>query len=188
MRARIAVASAVTALTLAICGGALTGVGLGGPAIAAAQGTTVCAFSPPGPAVNANTPLMTFPSATGSVQLFRWGSNDVISVAVSATSPVPLTSGQVLVRFGTLTGWDKEVVAHEFCGLGDVGRLFARGGTTNPASLLLSRSFPGSPGADTLIFRKPGFLGWWIDSAHFGVSSFWSAFGGRAITISWLSD
>jgi hypothetical protein len=189
MRRRTAAATAAAALALALaaCGGPFTTAGAG-PERAAAQGTTVCAFSTPGVAVNALAPALSFPTASGSVQLFRWASNDTAMVTVASGAPFALTPGQVLVRFGTQTAWDKELVAREFCGLGDIGRLFAPGGRTNPGSLLINRSFPGSPGADTLVFRKPGFLGWWIDSASFTVSSFWSAFGGRAITITWLSD
>jgi hypothetical protein len=40
-------------------------------------------------------------------------------------------------------------------------------------------------GTDTLVFRKPGFLGVWTDYAHFPPELFWQAFGGTQFIFTW---
>jgi hypothetical protein len=148
-----------------------------------AQADYICASSQPGFALDATAPANTIATSFGRRDTFTWWS-DLVTVDVSAP-PFPLGQNQVLVRFGTRTAWDKEVVARDLC-WGDVGSLYARGNSTNPSTLLVQEVTSPGNGAHTLVLRKQGFFWIWIDSASF--SNFFTAYGGQSITITWWSD
>jgi hypothetical protein len=46
----------------------------------------------------------------------------------------------------------------------------------------------GCDGTDTIVFRKPGFLGIWDNIANFDFALFWTVFGGRRLTFTWIGD
>jgi hypothetical protein len=43
-------------------------------------------------------------------------------------------------------------------------------------------------GADTIVFRKPGFWGIWHDVGHFPATQFWRAYGGTVADFMWSID
>jgi len=46
----------------------------------------------------------------------------------------------------------------------------------------------GCNGADTIVFSKPKTLGAWWDIANFDITDFWTVFGGKRLTFTWVSD
>jgi hypothetical protein len=56
-----------------------------------------------------------------------------------------------------------------------------------PRWMLLEKS-SCREGADTIVFRKPGFLGIWHDVGHVPPELFWQAFGGTVCDFRWAID
>src|SRR5829696_5560613 len=71
-----------------------------------------------------------------------------------------------------------------FC-TGRIASVFQSGTNTTPNRIRLDHAVCWS-GADTIVFRKPGFLGVWHNVGHFGATAFWKAFGGTVADFSWV--
>lgn len=54
-------------------------------------------------------------------------------------------------------------------------------------SMRVSQSVCGST-ADTIVLRKAGFLGIYYDMYHFDLNNFWGLWGGKIVTINWISQ
>jgi hypothetical protein len=93
---------------------------------------------------------------------------------------------QVLIRLANATDWAKEIWAFNLCS-GRLGSVFQEDPNSTPRSMLLSRA-SCREGADSIVFRKPGFFGIWHDVGHFDSGSFWSTFGGTVATFTWTVD
>lgn len=67
----------------------------------------------------------------------------------------PVPSGQVLVGLANQTDWAKEIWTFNLCS-GRLGSVYQEGTNPTARTMLLSRP-SGREGADTIVFRKPGF-------------------------------
>jgi len=103
-----------------------------------------------------------------------------------ATASPPVAKSQVVVGLAKRTSWAKEICAQNFC-TGRIASVFQSGTNTTPNRIRLDHAVCWS-GADTIVFRKPGFLGVWHNVGHFGATAFWKAFGGTVADFSWVFD
>jgi hypothetical protein len=107
-----------------------------------------------------------------------------------ATFNPPVPSNQALVGLANATDWAKEIWAGNLCS-GRIGSVFQSGRNSTPRRMLLTRSFCAE-GTDTIVFRKPGFFGFWHEVGHFppgsGPGAFWRAFGGTWGDYTWTVD
>jgi hypothetical protein len=100
-----------------------------------------------------------------------------------ATFNPPVPRNQALVGLANITGWAKEIWSDNLCS-GRLGSVFQGGVNTTPRRMLLDQASCAN-GADTIVFRKPGFLGIWYDVGHFPPGLFWRAFGGTWGDYTW---
>lgn len=107
-----------------------------------------------------------------------------LSDGASASPPVP--KNQVLVGLASGTSWAKEIWVQNYCS-GRIGSVFQSGTNAIPNRIMLDSPACFS-GADTIVFRKPGFLGIWHDVGYFGTTEFWPAFGGTVADFTWIID
>jgi hypothetical protein len=146
-------------------------------------------FNPP--------PWRTDPSVLPLV--FAWYPNgrDAIRIEVKSGSegritPLPLDAMVVQLRLRNPAGlgysvatWAKEIQALNYC-IGTTSSI--RVDTwERPVSMHLRRA-DCTRDADTIVFRKPGFLGIWHDVGYFEPEAFWSAFGGQVVDFEWVGD
>jgi hypothetical protein len=103
-----------------------------------------------------------------------------------ATFNPPVASDQVLVGLANATDWAKEIWALNLCS-GRLGSVYQEGPNSTPRRTLLSAP-SCREGADTIVFRKPGFWGIWHDVGHFPPELFWRAFGGTVADFTWVVD
>ena len=107
------------------------------------------------------------------------------------TAPsVSLAPNQSLVTFTVTTGSGKDLSFWNGCVPGEVAKLHESGASGAPVTLLIQRPASNDRlhGVDTVVFRKPGFLGIWSDVAHLDPDTFWALAGGRTVTFSWVRD
>jgi hypothetical protein len=93
---------------------------------------------------------------------------------------------QMLLGLANRTDWAKEVWGFNIC-TGLLGSVFQGGRNPIARTMVLEKGFCRE-GADTIVFRKPGFLGIWYFVGHFDPSSFWEAFGGTVAMFEWFDD
>jgi hypothetical protein len=98
----------------------------------------------------------------------------------------PVRKDQALVGLANATDWAKEIWADNLCS-GRIGSVFQEGTNATPRRMLLDRAVCRE-GADTIVFRKPGFFGIWHDVGHFASERFWEAFGGTWGDYTWEID
>jgi hypothetical protein len=79
----------------------------------------------------------------------------LLSDGATANPPVP--KNQVLVGLANRTDWPKEIWAQNFC-TGRIASVFQSGMNSTPNWMRLDLAVCWS-GADTIVFRKPGFWG-----------------------------
>jgi hypothetical protein len=103
-----------------------------------------------------------------------------------ATFDPPVPKNQMLIGLGNATEWAKEIWSFNLCS-GRLGSVYHDGHNLTPRRMLLSA--PNChEGADTVVFRKPGFFGIWHDVGHFPPELFWQAFGGTVADFTWVFD
>ncbi len=97
-----------------------------------------------------------------------------------------------MVALENATGWPKEVVgwsdqtAHP---VGQEGTGQVAPGATAEVTLAQPHLWGlGLATADTVVFRKPKFLGTWHDMYHWDLDAFWKVFGGRWVQFRWQED
>jgi hypothetical protein len=100
--------------------------------------------------------------------------------------PTPMPSYQSEVGLSNDTAWAKEIRAENLCS-GSVQSVYQPGTNTVARWMTLVQPF-GNEGVDTLLFRKPGFLGIWHDVGHIAPVQYWRAFGGTAVNYTWRFD
>jgi hypothetical protein len=103
-----------------------------------------------------------------------------------ATAQPPVPENQVLVGLANGTDWPKEIWAANLCS-GRLGSVYQEGPNSIPRRLLLDAP-SAREGADTIVFRKPGFFGIWHEVGYFPPELFWRAFGGTVIDFTWVTD
>jgi len=103
-----------------------------------------------------------------------------------ATWNPPVLRSQVLVGLANETDWAKEIEAFNLCS-DRIGAVYQAGPNGTPRRMLLSAP-DCREGADTIVFNKPGFLGFWHPVGHFPPSSFFRAFGGTVADFTWVID
>lgn len=103
-----------------------------------------------------------------------------------STFDPPIPKNQMLVGLANDTDWAKEIWAENLCS-GRLGSVQQDGTNSVPRRMLLQQP-DCTEGADTVVFRKPGFLGIWEDVAHFPPELFWQAFGGTCGDYTWVFD
>jgi len=114
------------------------------------------------------------------------GSFDVALLQLSNGASSGVAMNQVMVGLANSTAWGKELCAFNTC-IGRTVSVFQGRTNSTPITMLLSRDSCGT-GADTVFFRKPGFLGIWHDVGHFCPNQFWNAFGGTIAIFDWVMD
>jgi hypothetical protein len=114
----------------------------------------------------------------------RFSTGDLLRLLVEPGAPFGIGANQTQVGLASSVSWAKEIVAWNLC-RGRLSSVFQATTNSTPTFMLLQR---GCDGADTIIFRKPGFLGIWYDIGHFDDRLFWTVFGGRRLTFTWLVE
>jgi hypothetical protein len=109
-----------------------------------------------------------------------------LTVREGARNNPPVGSDQALIGLANTTDWAKEIWGFNLCS-GRLGSVFQEGPNSTPRTMLLSRA-SCREGADTIVFRKPGFFGIWHDVGHFAAGSFWRIFAGTVATFTWNVD
>jgi hypothetical protein len=113
-----------------------------------------------------------------------------VIVADGATFSPPVSMTEALIGLANATSWDKEIWADNLCS-GRIGSVF-QAGTNATARRMLLQQAVCREGADTVVFRKPGFFGIWHDVGHFppgsGPGGFWRFFGGTVADFTWVVD
>lgn len=79
--------------------------------------------------------------------------------------------------------WDKQIVAWNLC----QQALFTIQVSCTAGTIPFTVN-QGCLQTDTLIFRKPKFLGVWTDMLHIVETQFWPAFGGTNALFTWVGD
>jgi hypothetical protein len=111
-------------------------------------------------------------------------SGDTLRLTVEPGTPFGIGSGQMHVGLASAVNWAKEIYAWNLC-RGRLATLHQPGPSTTPTFMTLTRACDG---ADTIVFRKPQFGGVWADVGNFDFTLFWTVFGGRRLTFTWLTD
>ena len=114
----------------------------------------------------------------------RQFSGDSLRLVVEPGAQFGVGPGQMLVGLATTVNWAKEIYAWNLC-RGKLASVHQSGPNTTPTFMLLTR---GCDGADTIIFTKPQTFGVWADVGNFDFTLFWTVFGGRRLTFTWITD
>jgi hypothetical protein len=90
---------------------------------------------------------------------------------------------EVLIGLANNTPWAKEIWAYNYC----VGRQVSvvTDGNTRAYNYMRLQKGQCREGTHAIVFRKPGFLGWWFDIGHIELSRFWEFFGGNICKFTW---
>jgi hypothetical protein len=97
-----------------------------------------------------------------------------------------VSKNQALIGLANQTDWAKEIWVENLCA-GRTASVFQSGTNSAPNRMRLDQAECWQ-GADTIVFRKPGFWGIWHDVGHFPPGLFWQAFGGTWADFSWVVD
>lgn len=86
--------------------------------------------------------------------------------------------------------WGKETIGWNMCRGGAVWRLYVEGRTSEADAVHARASFGDGcrQSTHTPVFRKPGFLGWWVDVFHFPPDEFFTWSRGKRWTFTWIGD
>ena len=116
-----------------------------------------------------------------------WGrvdSTDKLTVVTEDGARFNLGPLQMAIGLATAVEWAKEIVAWSLC-RGRLSSVYQGGPSSEPNYMLLENECGG---ADSIVFRKPRFLGVWNDLFHMDHTLFWDCWGGKIITFTWLDD
>jgi hypothetical protein len=179
----------------------VSGAEVGDRPSAAPAAMCVCASGVPGDRIGLGGPPYPWWSASGAfipppggtspwviaVRLDTPGWNWArLTLSDGALANPPVPKNQVLVGLTNATSWAKEIWADNLCS----GRTIAvfQSGTSSTVQRMRLDAPQCWAGADTVVFRKPGFLGIWHDVGHFPPEFFWPAFGGTLADFRWVFD
>lgn len=163
-----------------------------GGAAATSRGC-VCASQIPGRRV----PIADFLAGIGQappfvVALFPTDSQrEALRWRVEEGAPYGIDSNATSIGLATEgVDWGKETTGWNMCRGGAVWRLYVEGRTSEEHAVHARASFGDGcrRSTHTPIFRKPGFLGWWIDVFHFPPDEFFAWSRGKRWTFTWMGD
>jgi hypothetical protein len=109
---------------------------------------------------------------------------DTLELKVEDGGPFGLGSSEMLVGLASKVSWAKEIVSWNLC-RGRLSSVFQAQASGSPNFMQLER---GCDGADTILFNKPFTLGFWGTRANFDFQLFWTVFGGKRLTFTWVTD
>lgn len=109
-------------------------------------------------------------------------SSDVMLWTLTDGASYNLTPDQMLVGLITHVDWAKEIAAWQTCTC-EIAKVHQDGPNQSPVWMFLTRDQ-----TDTIVFRKPQFLGVWTDMAHIEPTQFWPYFGGKIMIVHWIGD
>lgn len=114
-----------------------------------------------------------------------WG-NVMAALELKIEDGVPfgLGSSDMLVGLASKVDWAKEIVSWNLC-RGQLASVFQAQASGSPNFMQLER---GCDGADTILFRMPSFFGIWGTVGNFDFQLFWTVFGGKRLTFTWIAD
>jgi hypothetical protein len=110
--------------------------------------------------------------------------SDALRLKVEDGAPFGVGSSDMLVGLASEVNWAKEIVSWNLC-RGQLASVFQAQASGSPNFMQLGR---GCDGADTILFRKPGFFGVWGTAANLDFQLFWTVFGGKRLTFTWVAD
>lgn len=93
-----------------------------------------------------------------------------------------LDSSSVRVGLAKAVSWAKELVGYTVCPPHERVKIHVNGPTTSWMTIPTDDQF------DSLVFRKPGFAGVWIDVAYFDMREFLNLFARRWVKFIWMFD
>lgn len=116
-----------------------------------------------------------------------WGATptgDLLRLIVEPGAAFGLGPNEMLVGLASEVDWAKEIWAWNLCR----GRIASvqQNGRNDVASYMLLNN--GCNGAHTIVFSKPQFFGVWADVNHLDLSLFWTLFGGKRLTFTWVAQ
>ncbi len=98
-------------------------------------------------------------------------------------APESVGPNEVIIGLANNTVWAKEIWAYNYCA-GRQASVVADGNTSAYNYMRLQRG-ECREGTHAIVFRKPGFLGWWFDIGHIELRTFWDFFGGTICEFTW---
>ena len=151
---------------------------------------SICATVIPGKMVDFSpvlTAINTVPPRNGEWTIAWFEPNstnpeDVFRIEVFA-DPLPRKDNAVVgLAVTTSSCWAKEIELFNMC-QNRVGSIYMGGCNAVPNSVLITQQ-----DVDTIVFRKPKFLGIWTDMYNDDPTQFWQIFGGRTTVFTWFAD
>jgi len=109
---------------------------------------------------------------------------DTLELKVEDGVPFGLGPSDMLVGLASKVDWAKEIVSWNLC-RGRLASVFQAQASGSPNFMQLER---GCNGADTILFNKPEYFGVWDTIANFDFQLFWTVFGGKRLTFTWVTD
>jgi hypothetical protein len=109
---------------------------------------------------------------------------DTLRLTIEDGAPFGLGASDMLVGLASEVDWAKEIVSWNLS-RGRLASVFQAQTNASPNFMQLKRECNG---ADTILFNKPGFLGVWGTRANFDFQLFWTVFGGKRLTFTWVTD
>ncbi len=111
-------------------------------------------------------------------------SGDALRMVVEDGAQFGLDRNQMLIGLASSVDWAKEIMAWSIC-RERLSSVYQGRANSTPNWMLISN---GCFQADTIVFRKPMFLGIWVDVANFDLVQFWNVLGGKKVTFTWVVD
>lgn len=109
---------------------------------------------------------------------------DSLRLKVEDGGPFGLGPSDMIVGLASEVNWAKEIVSWNLC-RGPLASVFQAQASGSPNFMQLER---GCDGADTILFNKPFTFGVWGTRANFDFQLFWTVFGGKRLTFTWVTD
>jgi hypothetical protein len=128
-------------------------------------------------------------------QNYGWRlTEDALLVRVDDGRPLNLMANQMRITLVSLVPYwigrpdGKEIGAWDNLYKSYTSYITTWGGNTSPVSMTITRraSCEGAP--DTIVLRKAKFAGVLSDMYYVDLNNFWSMWGGKSITFTWLAD
>jgi hypothetical protein len=119
-----------------------------------------------------------------SIYQNKFVSTDWLRLVVEDGAPFGIASDQMHVGLASEVNWAKNIHSWSLC-KGTLVVVYQ--GQKNPVANYMGLD-RGCDGADTIVFSKPKALGAWWDIANFDITDFWTVFGGKRLTFTWVID
>jgi len=113
-------------------------------------------------------------------------SEDVLRMEIPSNITLPGNLTEIVLK--SEVGWAKEISGFTWCKLSTVSIKHPGSNRWLEARMALRQARCYAGEADTIIFRKPKFFGFWHDMYHWAPKFFWRVHGGRQVIYTWLVD